>query len=104
MDTPLEFPDEFLKSWIAKRRRKRKNTEEVETEFPSFTNQLKWTLISDKIIKENNLEVTQEELRENMKKEIMQYFGQMKMDGDTSWIESYIDRMMKDEKQVDSQL
>ena len=32
----------------------------------------------------------------------MQYFGQMKMDGDTSWMESYIDRMMKDEKQVDS--
>jgi trigger factor len=37
-----------------------------------------------------------------MQKEIMQYFGQMKMDGDTSWMESYIDRMMKDEKQVDS--
>ena len=32
----------------------------------------------------------------------MQYFGQMNMDGDTSWMESYIDRMMKDEKQVDS--
>jgi trigger factor len=37
-----------------------------------------------------------------MKKEILQYFGQMKMDGDTSWIESYIDRMMKEEKQVDA--
>jgi trigger factor len=37
-----------------------------------------------------------------MEKEILQYFGQMKMDGDTSWIESYIDRMMKDEKQIDS--
>ena len=36
-----------------------------------------------------------------MKKEIMNYFGQMNMDGDLSWIESYIDRMMKDEKQVD---
>ncbi|MEJ7672058.1 MAG: hypothetical protein WKF59_04980 [Chitinophagaceae bacterium] len=50
------------------------------------------------------MDVTEEELRENMKKEILQYFGQMKMDGDTSWIESYVDRMMKDEKQVDSQL
>ncbi len=37
-----------------------------------------------------------------MKKEILQYFGQMSMDGDTSWIESYIDRMMKEEKQVDA--
>ncbi len=48
------------------------------------------------------MEVTEEELREGMKKQILQYFGQMKMDGDTSWIESYIDKMMKDEKQVDA--
>ena len=32
----------------------------------------------------------------------MQYFGQMNMGGDTSWIDSYIDRMMKDEKQIES--
>jgi trigger factor len=37
-----------------------------------------------------------------MKTEIMRYFGAMSMGDDTSWIESYIDRMMKDEKQVDS--
>ncbi len=102
LDTPIQFPDEFLKNWLKRGGEKEKSAEEVEAEFPTFTNQLKWTLISDKLIKENNLEVTEEELRESMKKEILQYFGQMKMDGDTSWIESYIDRMMKDEKQVDA--
>ena len=102
LDTPIQFPDEFLKRWLQRGGEKEKTTEEVEHEFPSFTNQLKWTLISDKLIKENNLEVSEEELRENMKKEILQYFGQMKMDGDTSWIESYVDRMMKEEKQVDA--
>ena len=102
LDTPIQFPDEFLKNWLKRGGEKEKSEEEVEAEFPSFTNQLKWTLISDKIIKENKLEVTPEELRESMKKEILQYFGQMNMDGDTSWIESYIDRMMKEEKQVDA--
>ena len=37
-----------------------------------------------------------------MKKEIMGYFGQMNLGEDASWLESYIDRMMKDEKQVDA--
>ena len=37
-----------------------------------------------------------------MKVEIMRYFGQMNLGEDTQWIESYIDRMMKDKKQVDS--
>ena len=100
--TPIEFPDEFLRRWIEIGGEKVKSKEEVEKEYPQFANQLKWTLISDKIIKENNLDVSEEELRNNMQKEIMGYFGQMNLGEDTSWIESYIDRMMKDEKQVDS--
>jgi trigger factor len=75
---------------------------EILRHYRALLKTLKWTLISDKLIKDNKLEVTQEELREHMQNEIMQYFGQMKLDGDTSWIDSYIDRMMKDEKQVDS--
>ena len=100
--TRLDFPDDFLKRWIEIGGEKKKSAEEVEAEYPTFINQLKWTLISDKIINENQLEVSEEELRNSMKAEIMNYFGQMNLGEDTSWIESYIDRMMKDEKQVDS--
>ena len=102
LDTPLTLPDEFLKRWIAIGGEKKKTQEEVEAEYPSFTNQLKWTLISDKIISENKIDVSEEELRNYMKEEIMRYFGQMNMGDNSEWIDSYIDRMMKDEKQVDS--
>jgi trigger factor len=102
LETPLELPDEFLKRWIAIGGEKKKDPEEVEAEYPSFINQLKWTLISDKIIKDNNIDVTPEELRNSMKEEIMGYFGQMNVGDDSGWIESYIDRMMKDQKQVDN--
>lgn len=102
IDTPLQLPDAFLKRWMEMGGEKKKSVEEVEAEYPTFVNQLKWTLISDKIINENNLKVTQEELRKSMEEEIMRYFGQLKMGEDTAWIGSYIDRMMKDEKQVDS--
>jgi trigger factor len=102
LETPLQLPDEFLKRWIAIGGEKKKTLAEVEAEYPSFTNQLKWTLISDKIIIDNKLEVSEEELRNYMKEEIMRYFGQMNMGDDNQWIESYIDRMMKDEKQVES--
>jgi len=101
-ETKMEFPETFLKRWLQTGGEKHKTAEEAEAEFPGFSNQLKWTLISDKLIQENKLQVTNEELRENMKGEIMRYFGTMNLGEDTSWIESYIDRMMKDEKQVDS--
>ena len=102
LDTPLQLPDEFLKRWIAVGGEKKKTMEEVEAEYPSFINQLKWTLISDKILNENKIDVTEEELKNNMKVEIMRYFGQMNLGEDSQWIDSYIDRMMKDEKQVDN--
>lgn len=101
-ETTMEFPAEFLKRWLQTGGEKQKTAEEAEAEFPGFSSQLKWTLISDKLIKEHSLEVGNEELREYMKTEVMRYFGTMNLGEDTSWIESYIDRMMKDEKQVDA--
>lgn len=101
-ETKMEFPVEFLKRWLQTGGEKTKSPEEVEKEFPTFSNQLKWTLISEKLISDNKFEVGNEELRDYMKAEVMRYFGNMNMGGDTSWLESYIDRMMKDEKQVDS--
>jgi trigger factor len=101
-ETKMEFPESFLKRWLQTGGDKPKTAEEAEQEFPGFSNQLKWTLISDKLIRENNLDVTNEELKEQMKLEVMRYFGQMNMGEDMSWLDSYIDRMMKDEKQVDA--
>jgi trigger factor len=98
----MEFPESFLKRWLQNGGEKPKTAEEAEAEFPVFSSQLKWTLISDKIIKDNSLEVNQQELRDFMKAEVSRYFGQMNLGEDTSWLESYIDRMLKDEKQVDA--
>ncbi|MGN6339491.1 MAG: trigger factor [Ginsengibacter sp.] len=102
IEAPVEFPETFLKRWLEVGGEKLKSKEQVEEEYPKFVDQLKWTLISDKIIKDNNLEVSQEELRNSMKEEISRYFGQMNLGEDTSWLDSYVDRMMNDEKQLDA--
>ncbi len=101
-ETRMDFPASFLKRWLQTGGEKPKSAEEAEAEFPYFSNQLKWTLISDKIIKDNNLQVQTEELKNAMKEEVMRYFGGASLGGDTSWLDSYVDRMMKDEKHVDS--
>ncbi|MEO6491022.1 MAG: trigger factor [Ferruginibacter sp.] len=101
-ETKMDFPETFLKRWLQTGGEQAKTAEQAEAEFPTFTNQLKWTLISDRLTRENSLEVNEAELRDHMKQEVMRYFGQMNLGEDTSWLESYIDRMMKDEKQVDA--
>ena len=100
--TQMEFPETFLKRWLQNGGDKPKTPEEAEMDYPGFSGQLKWTLISDRIIQDNKLEVTPEELRQNMRDEVTRYFGNMNIGEDMSWLDSYIDRMMKDEKQVDA--
>ncbi len=101
-ETKMEFPASFLKRWLQTGGDAPKTAEQAEAEFPAFSNQLKWTLISDRLITENKLDVTEAELKDSMRAEVMRYFGQMSMGDDTGWLESYIDRMMKDEKQADA--
>jgi trigger factor len=67
-----------------------------------FSNQLKWTLITDKIVKDNHLEVSQEEVKAGIKAEVMSYFGSMSPGADISWLDAYVERMMKEEKQVEA--
>ena len=101
-ETKMELPETFLKRWLQTGGEQQKTAEQAESEFPAFSSQLKWTLISDRLITDNKLEVSRDELKDQMKMEVMRYFGQMNMGEDMSWLESYIDRMMKDEKHVDS--
>lgn len=100
-NSKIDLPESFLKKWLQNGGEKPKSAEEVEREFPTFSNQLKWTLISDKLMDENKIEVKAEEIREAMRNQVLQYFGTMNIGEDMSWLDSYLDKMMKDEKQVD---
>lgn len=100
--TRIEFPEAFLKKWLQRGGEQQKSDQEVEQEFPSFLNQLKWTLITDKISRENNLEVGPEDLKNFAKQQLFSYMGGMQsLDGEQPWINDYVDRMMKDRKFVE---
>jgi trigger factor len=100
-NTQLEFPEEFLKRWMQQGGEKPKTAEEAEAEFPSFKNQLKWTLISDYFIKGRDIKVEPEELRNYAKIQMMSYMGVTTLDESTAWLDSYVDRMMQDKKYID---
>ncbi|MDP9230210.1 MAG: trigger factor [Bacteroidota bacterium] len=108
--TEIKFPETFLKKWIktqsesATKDQRQKTDEEVENEFPSFISQLKWTLISDKILHENNIQVTPEEIRQMAKQQLFGYMGMNAMNDsatEESWIKDYVDKVMKDRKFVE---
>ena len=99
--TNIEFPVSFLKRWMQTGGEQPKTEEQVESEYPSFINSLKWTLIVDSLVKGNNIEVKPDDLRAFAKQQLFSYMGGNTMDMDAPWINDYVEKMMKDRKFID---
>lgn len=56
-NTGIELPEKFLKRWIAVTSKEAITEEKVESDFESYRNGLKWQLIQNKLIKENDIKV-----------------------------------------------
>ncbi len=99
----IDFPEDFLKRWMRTQGQdgKQKTDDEVENEFPTFINQLKWTLITDKISQQNNLQVEQDDIRQFAKQQLLGYMGMQTLNEEQQWVIEYIDKMMKDKKYVE---
>jgi trigger factor len=105
--TEIKFPEGFLKKWIktqnstAENPQPEKTDEEVEKEFPTFISQLKWTLISDKIVNEHAIVVNPDEVRNFAKQQLFSYMGGANLSDDQPWVADYVEKMMKDRKYVE---
>jgi len=104
--TPISFPEGFLKKWVKTQGESAKGEavktdEEVEKEFPTFISQLKWTLISDKIVQDNAIVVNPEELRAFAKQQLFSYMGGANLSDDQPWVTDYVEKMMKDRKYME---
>ena len=106
--TTIQFPEDFLKKWVktqgetAENPDAGKSDDQVEKEFPTFLNQLKWTLITDKIVQENAIKVDPDEIRGFAKQQLFGYMGGMGAEAqDQPWVTDYIEKMMKDRKYVE---
>lgn len=99
--THIDFPENFLRRWMQTGFEKQKTAEEVEVEFPAFVNKLKWTLIVDKLVEINDIEVKPEHIRESAKLQLLSYMGGYNIDGDQPWINDYVEKMMSDKKFVE---
>jgi trigger factor len=69
----FNLPDEFLKRWL-KATNEKLTEEELEGGYNDFAQNLKWTLIENKIIRENSIEIKYEEVFELAKVRLDQQF------------------------------
>ncbi len=100
-NTKIDFPENFLKRWLQTGGDKPKTEDEVNTEYPLFASQLKWTLISGKLINDNKITVEEDEIKEAALRQVSNYMGGKSLD-DVPWLGEYVNRMMQDKKFVEN--
>jgi FKBP-type peptidyl-prolyl cis-trans isomerase (trigger factor) len=97
----ISFPENFLKRWMENNTEQPKSKEEVEKEYPNFMNQLKWTLINDRIGADQKLDVTADDIKDFAKKQLFGYMGMQTLGEEQPWVEEYLNKMMQDRKFID---
>ncbi len=65
----MNLPDEFLKRWL-KATNEKLSDEELAQGYDDFARNLRWTLIENKIIKDNKLEIKYDQVFETAKKRL----------------------------------
>lgn len=96
-DFPL--PDDFLKRWIDLTNEKPISAEQIENDYPQFAKSLRWSLIQRKVVQEQNLQVTEEEIRDRVRANVIQqlYGYGLKNIGE-EWVEQFVQKQLADRK------
>jgi trigger factor len=95
----FDLPEAFLKRWI-KVTNEKMTMEQIDADFDHFMLDLKWQLIKDKIVKDNELKVTEEDVHALAKEMTAMQFRQYGLGNVADeHLENYANQMMKNEEE-----
>ena len=75
----IQMPDAFLKRWIQMNNENPLTEEQLEKEYPSYADSMRWQLLQQAVMKDTDMRVTGEELEEEAKKVIGAQYAQYGM-------------------------
>lgn len=99
--TKMALPEAFLKRWIKLSNEKSIDDETLNKEFDGYLKSMKWQLIQGKIFKENDIQISNEEVMEFTKSLLVSNYAQYGMPApeDKELTETAM-RLLKDKEQV----
>lgn len=101
-NTDINLPDPFMKRWLLENNEGKYTPEEIEQNYEEFKRSMKWQLIENKLIREYNIQVTDEDIRNYIRHYMLRQMGAV--DGDEEMkkrYESIVDIFMQNKEQVE---
>lgn len=95
-----DFPDDFLKRWL-KATNEKLTDEEIQEGYDDFAKNLRWTLIENKIINDNALEIKYEEVVATAKDRLLAQFKMYGQQGlPEEQLNQYAMQLLQDKEQA----
>lgn len=66
-EAKIELPDEFMKRWLLESNQGKVTAEQLETQYDSYVKSLKWQLVEQVLVKDHELEVKEEDIKNQIK-------------------------------------
>ncbi len=100
-NTNFELPDDFLKRWLLEYNEGKFTGEQIEKDYPSFRESMKWQLIENRIIRENDIRVTDEDIKTYIRTVMLRRVGTEFVDTEMEKkYDSIVDAFMQNKEQV----
>lgn len=101
-ETNITLPNAFLKRWLVVTNEDKKLTpEQVEQEYPNYASGLKWQLIENAIIRDHNLKVDADELKDGIRQQLQRQFAAYGIhQADNEMMDDMVKRFMEREDEV----
>lgn len=96
----LNLPEDFLKRWMLESNREEVTREEIEKDFPKLIRSLKWDMIKQKITKQHNIKVSDEDVRTYVKSYFIAKFGQ-DTENEDGRMQEFISRILSKEEDAE---
>jgi trigger factor len=91
----FDLPESFLKKWLGQQEENKRTPEEIESSFPSWQQELRWSILKNSLIRHfDNLQVTEDEIRQEAKNRASQMLGGGM---DEEQLEAFIPYFLKNE-------
>lgn len=95
------LPDEFLKRWLTEHKESSLTAEQVENEYGTFAESMKWQLVENKLIREYNIRVEDTEIRNYIKGYFLRQIPMNTEDPEAEKrFDSLVDTVMQNKEQV----
>jgi trigger factor len=96
----IQLPEDFLKRWLLFVNEREINATQIDKEFPVYAERLRTQMVINKIIRQNGIEVKEQDIRDFVKDLVSKQFASYNgTEMEESDLDDTVNRVLKNEKE-----